>query len=101
MFDGWWNMAFDSPVERIADATGEDEATILRRGLRSYLQQELREVSLRMTELADRYDVDGPTDLQERIEDGTIDEHPAWEAAIEWENLETRATTLERLLDDF
>jgi hypothetical protein len=93
-------MGVDPRVERIAEATGDDEATILRRGLQSYLQQELREVSTRMKELSGKYDVDAPAELEELIREGDVDEHPAWEEVIEWENLETRATTLERLLND-
>lgn len=93
-------MGVDPRVERIAEATGDDEATILQRGLQSYLQQELRERSIRIQELSDRYDVDAPGELEESIRSGDVDEHPAWEEVIEWENLETRATTLERLLND-
>ena len=93
-------MSVDRRVKRIADATGDDEATILRRGLASYLEQERREVAARIEELHDRYDVDGPSELERAVEAGDVEEHPAWEEVIEWENLETRATTLERLSTD-
>ena len=33
----------------------------------------------------------------ELIETGDVDEHPAWEEVLEWENLEARAATLEHL----
>lgn len=93
-------MSVDQRVKDIAEATGDDETTILRRGLESYLQQELREVSLRIDELKETYDVENPADLEASIERGEIEAHPAWEAVIEWENLETRAATLERLSND-
>lgn len=93
-------MSVDRRVEKIAEATGDDEATILRRGLVSYLQQELLEVSARIEAMRDEYGVDDPDALAAAIEEGEVDEHPAWEEVIEWENLETRAATLERLSND-
>ena len=90
-------MAADPRVERIAEATGDEESTILRRGLESYLERERREATIRIEELREKYGVDRPEAVEDRLRNGEIDEHPAWEEVIEWENLNARMKTLRHL----
>lgn len=84
-------------VEDVASATGESEELILHKGLGSYLDRELREAGVRINELKKRYGVEDPSELEEKIEGGSVDEHPAWEELIEWENLEKRISRLKEL----
>jgi hypothetical protein len=84
-------------LEEVVEATGESEAEILRKGVESYVDRELREARIRIDELGEQYDVKTPAELEALIEQGDIDEHPAWEDLIEWENLRTRIERLERL----
>jgi hypothetical protein len=84
-------------LDDIIEATGESEAEILRKGVESYVERELREARIRVEELQESYDVDTAAELELHIERGDVDEHPAWEDLIEWENLTTRIEQLERL----
>lgn len=84
-------------LEAVVEATGESEAEILRKGVESYVERELREARVRIEELRDTHDVEDPDELEARIERGDVDEHPAWEELIEWKNLTSRIARLERL----
>lgn len=84
-------------LEAVVEATGESEAEILRKGVESYVEREIREARVRIAELRDTYDVEDPDELETRIERGDVDEHPAWEELIEWKNLRDRIARLERL----
>lgn len=84
-------------LEEVVEATGESEAEILRKGVESYVERELRDARIRIDELQGEYDVETPSELESAIERGDVDEHPTWEELIEWENLKTRIDRLERL----
>lgn len=84
-------------LDEVIEATGESEADILRKGIESYVERELREARVRVDELAETYDVESPDALESLIEEGTVEAHPAWEHLIEWENLTRRIERLERL----
>lgn len=84
-------------LEEVVEATGESEAEILRKGVESYVERELREARIRIGELRETYAVESPAELETCIERGEIDEHPGWEDLIEWENLATRIDRLEHL----
>lgn len=84
-------------LEEVVEATGESEAEILRRGVESYVKRELQEARGRVEELRAEYGVETPAELEAAIERDEVDGHPAWEAVIEWENLETRIEKLEHL----
>lgn len=83
-------------VESVASVTGESCGDVLRKGLESYISTQLRECRARIKELKSEYDVDSLDELEENVESGDVDEHPAWEAVIEWRNLEKRIETLEQ-----
>ena len=84
-------------LESVVEATGESEEEILRKGVASYVEREIREARVRIEEIRERYDVEGPDVLETRIERGDVEEHPAWEELIEWKNLKDRIARLERL----
>lgn len=86
----------DVDIEAVARVTGESEEEVMRRGLESYVSNEIRQCRARIKELKDEYEVDSPDELEEKIESGSIDEHPAWEAVIEWRNLMDRMESLEQ-----
>ena len=83
-------------VESVASVTGESRGDVLRKGLESYISTQLRECRARIKELRNEYQVDSLSALEEQVESGSVDEHPAWEAVIEWRNLEKRIQTLKQ-----
>ncbi|MFB6159293.1 MAG: hypothetical protein ABEJ95_06590 [Candidatus Nanohalobium sp.] len=86
----------DVDVEAVARVTGESEEEVMRRGLESYVSSEIRQCRARIKELKEKYEVDSLEKLEEKVESGSIDEHPAWEAVIEWGNLKDRIERLEQ-----
>lgn len=48
--------------------------------------EELEKLQAECKAIAERYDVRNPKELREKIEAGTIHEHPAWEDYIIWKN---------------
>lgn len=94
---GQYLRAMSYSLEEVVEATGESEAAILRKGVESYVERELREARIRIDERAGKYGAETPAELETLIERGDVDEHPAWEELIEWENLATRIDRLERL----
>lgn len=86
----------DVDVSDIAEAVGESEENIIRSGVNSYVSRELKEAYLRIKELKKKFEVDNSDELESKIEEGEIEEHPAWEALIEWKNLEKRIRSLEQ-----
>ncbi|WP_153550676.1 hypothetical protein [Candidatus Nanohalobium constans] len=83
-------------VESVASVTGESRGEVLRKGLESYISTQLRECRARVKELKSEYSVDSLSELEKQVESGEVDEHPAWEAVIEWRNLKERIETLEQ-----
>ncbi|MFB6158276.1 MAG: hypothetical protein ABEJ95_01300 [Candidatus Nanohalobium sp.] len=82
-------------VESVARITGESEEEVVRRGLESYVESELRQCRARVKELEREYGVGSLEELENEVESGGVEEHPAWEAVIEWRNLKDR---IERLV---
>lgn len=66
------------------------ETRLLEESVESFLDRELRKAFSEIEKLKERYLVESPMELEERIKEGKVKEHPAWEELIEWENLEKR-----------
>ena len=82
-------------VERVAQVTGEDQEDVLRKGLESYIARELREASARINEIKNKHEVETVEEFENKLEEGDIEEHPAWEELIEWKNLKERKNRLQ------
>ncbi len=59
------------------------------------IKEKKREFQLEKLEIMDRYNVKSVLDLKEKIERGTIPEHPSWEDFIELKNIEAEIKELE------
>jgi hypothetical protein len=81
-------------AEHFARELAYPRSELERRSLQAFIERERRLVNLDIADLQDRYSVRTARDLSSRIETKAVYSHPAWEAMIEWERLETY---LERL----
>jgi len=63
------------------------EVKILDESIPAFLERELRNASVEITKLKHEFDVETPNELKQKIESGRVEEHPAWEQLIYWENL--------------
>ncbi|NIA02345.1 MAG: hypothetical protein GWP15_03100 [Nitrospirae bacterium] len=59
------------------------------------IKEKKREFQLEKLEIMDRYNVKTVLELKEKIERGTIPEHPSWEDFIELKNIEAEIKDLE------
>tara|TARA_Y100000294_G_scaffold135406_1_gene128112 strand:- start:185 stop:478 length:294 start_codon:yes stop_codon:yes gene_type:complete len=66
------------------------EKKILDESLNVFLDNELRNASAEILKIKTQFKVSNPDELKKKIESDKINEHPAWEQLIYWENLEKR-----------
>jgi hypothetical protein len=85
-------------VERVSKALGVSPDELVRKGVKEFLQAQLRACSAEIRELEARYGAKSAGDLKEKISKGIVREHPAWEDLIVLENLEERAEKIRREL---
>ena len=88
-------------VNTIAKQLRLSPEDLIERSLASYIDREKRAVQMDIADLQDRYGTHSSAELRSRIEEGKIYSHPAWEEAIEWEQLETYLQHLRALQETF
>ncbi|MEK6903662.1 MAG: hypothetical protein AABW64_03385 [Nanoarchaeota archaeon] len=66
------------------------EQKILDESISAFLEQELRNVSAEIIHIKMQFHVKTLEELRHNIEEGKLDEHPAWEQLIYWENLDKK-----------
>ena len=78
----------DNIIRKVAEDIGVsvDELTVS--GLLALLREKRRKMMLDRLEVLARYGATSVEELEKKIEDGTVVEHPAWENLIVLENLE-------------
>lgn len=64
-----------------------DEDSLLDKGIESLLREKKRGVMLDRLEILSRYKVSSAEELERKIQEGKIEEHPAWEDLIILKNL--------------
>ncbi len=85
---------------KIASSLGLTESELSRQALVSFLYEKKRQVLQARLDVLARYDADSLADLESRIAQGIVAEHPAWEDLIVAENLTARLEELDAYLDD-
>ena len=76
-------------IKQIADDTGISVGELTISGLIAFLREKRRKVMMDRLEVLDRYNVSSGEEIELKIKDGEITEHPAWEDLILLENLES------------
>ncbi|MBI3036903.1 hypothetical protein HYY73_04095 [Candidatus Woesearchaeota archaeon] len=66
------------------------EKRILDESIHVFLEKELRDASAEILKIKAQFNISSAKELKGRIEKGELEEHPAWEQLIYWENLEKR-----------
>ncbi len=82
----------------IAQSMGVSESELLQRALSTYLQEQRREVLKTRLDILARYAVQSIAELEERIANSEVPEHPGWEDLIVAENLGARLEELDAYL---
>jgi len=90
-------MAENSAIlERVSKVLGVPPNELVKKGLEGLLEAQLRICFAEINEVKTRYEAKSATELEKKIENGGIAEHPAWEDLIVLENLEERAKKIEK-----
>ena len=76
-----------SMIEEISRYTNTDKGTLITKGIRSFLKEKKKNIMLERLKLLSRYESRSSDELERKIKDGKIGEHPAWEDLIVVENL--------------
>jgi hypothetical protein len=85
-------------VERVSKVFGVSPDELVRKGIKEFLQAQLRICFAEILDVKTRYEVKGASELEKRIRKGAVAEHPAWEDIIILENLEERAQKIRKEL---
>ncbi|MBM4461503.1 MAG: hypothetical protein FJ011_27730 [Chloroflexi bacterium] len=84
-------------LKQVAETLQVSPEELWRQSLDAYIQREKRLAQLDVTDVQDRYRVSSTAELRQKIRDGIIYSHPAWEDLIEWENLQAYIQRLDSL----
>lgn len=85
---------------RIAQFLGLSEPELMRKALRSLLLDQKRAVLQSRLDILARYRAIDIGELERKISEGAVAEHPAWEDLITAENLGTRLEEIDVYLRD-
>ncbi len=66
------------------------ERRIMDESLHVFLEKELRDASAEILNIKAQFNSSSTRELKRRIEKGEVEERPAWDKLIYWENLEKR-----------
>jgi hypothetical protein len=75
----------------------EDE--LLKQGLRTFLERQLRAVKAEIFEICGRYSVPGVEEMEARYREGTLEEAESWRDLQRLDHLEYKRDRLQQLLE--
>ena len=84
----------------LAQSMGLSEPELMERALAAFLHEQRRELLQLRLEFLSRYDVATIAELEARVANGDVPEHPAWEDLIVVENLDARLEEVDGYLRD-
>jgi hypothetical protein len=87
-------------IEKVSRSLGLSPDELVERSLREYLKAKLRTARAEAHEIEARYGVKKPDELERKIKEGAVEEHPTWEELIEYENLLEQVKKIQRELEE-
>lgn len=86
-------------IGRIAQDLGLSEEDLLKQGMRSFLEQQLRKTNADIFEICGRYSVKNVNELEQRYKDGSLKESDSWKDLQRLDHLEYKRDQLSNLLE--
>jgi hypothetical protein len=86
-------------LSTVACELGISEDDLLKQGLRSFLERQLRKVKAEIFEISGRYGVSSVTEMEVRYRDGTLEEADSWRDLQRLDHLEHKRDCLLQLLE--
>jgi hypothetical protein len=86
-------------LSTVSRELGISENDLLKQGVRSFLEHQLREVKAEIFEISGRYGVSSVTEMEARYRDGTLEEADSWRDLQRLDHLEYKRDRLLQLLE--
>jgi hypothetical protein len=88
-------MGVSDTIERLSKKYAMTPDEFIRHGSTLAMKEKKRKLQIEKLEILARYDVKTVEELEEKIKEGTVAEHPAWEDLIEVKNIEDEIREIE------
>jgi len=85
-------------IDDIARFLGLDRDSLLEKGVETLLLERRRQVLLEKLQLLARYEASSKSEIEERLQQDKLKEHPTWEDLIILENLEAELARLDEYI---
>jgi hypothetical protein len=89
----------DTIISKVARELEVSEEDLLKQGIRSFLERQLRKVNAEIFETSGTYGVSGAEEMEERYRDGTLEEADSWRDFQRLDHLEYKRDRLLQLLE--
>ncbi|GFP23417.1 hypothetical protein HKBW3S09_00884 [Candidatus Hakubella thermalkaliphila] len=86
-------------LRTVAEELHVSEDDLLRQGLRSFLERQLRQVKAEIFEISGRYGVSSVEEMEAHYEDATLEEADSWRDLQRLDHLEYKRDRLLQLLE--
>ena len=86
-------------LSKIAQDLGLSEDDLLKQGMRSFLEQQLRKTNADIFEICGRYGIKNVNEMEERYKDGSLKEGDSWKDFQKLDHLEYKRDQLEVLIE--
>ncbi len=83
-------------IKKISEDTGISIDEITKSGLLALLRERKRKIMVDRLDVLSRYGVKSTEELEKKIKEGLVPEHPAWEDLILLENFEAAIAAIDR-----
>ena len=81
-------------VAHLSRDLGMTEETLIREGIMEYIKSRIKACMRDRLEIMSRYQVPSLDEFENKVQDGSIPEHPGWEDLITLENIENSINKL-------
>jgi hypothetical protein len=89
----------ETMLKTVAEELRLSEEDLLKEGLRTFLERQLREVKAEIFQITGRYGVSGVEEMEARYRDGTLEEADTWRDLQRLDHLEYKRDRLLKLLE--
>jgi hypothetical protein len=86
-------------LSTVAEELHVSEDDLLKQGLRSFLERQLREIKAEIFEISGRYGVSSVEEMETRYREGTLEEADSWRDLQRLDHLEYKRDRLLQLLE--
>jgi len=86
-------------LKKVAQELHVSEEDLVRHGLRSFLEHQLREVKAEIFKIAGFYGVSNVEEMEARYREGTLEEAESWQDLQHLDHLEHKRDTLLQLIE--